>query len=102
MSYQIINPPFTLDFHSMSRTESEDYYEWFLVQIPVRVNILENSIHSSSGFEYWEADQSEGSLNQLGRWFAQSVEIRPRTLTEIEKIYTKGPDWFRNVELEEK
>ncbi len=37
MTYELIQPPFTLKFRDMSRNELDDYLQWFLGVIPERI-----------------------------------------------------------------
>jgi hypothetical protein len=65
MSYQMIQPPFTLVFHEMSKKELKEYNEWFHKIIPERIQILTSAIKSTPGYENWEPDCSPESLEPL-------------------------------------
>jgi hypothetical protein len=84
--YRIIEPPFTLKFREMSRQELNDYFEWFQIVRPQRIEELIQAVKESPGFEDWRADYSPGSLVRLGEWFAAQVETRPRTAEELEQV----------------
>jgi hypothetical protein len=84
MIYEIIDPPFYIDFRSFSKKEHEAYREWFFSIMPERIKILTQAVHSTLGFELWEPDYSPESLNLLGQWFAQVAETREKTAEEIE------------------
>lgn len=99
-SYEIIQPPFTLVFREMSKKELRAYYDWFLAQVPQRIDILINAVHATTGYEDWSADYSPDSLNALGKWFAGQVETRDSTPEEIEEIYRDSPAWFQQVEID--
>src|SRR5581483_3859057 len=86
MSYAVIQPPFTLRFREMPKNELKAYFDWFLNQIPSRVEELEDEVKTTSNFENWRADKSPDSLGSLGEWFARQVETRERTAEEIAKI----------------
>jgi len=100
MEYKIIQPPFTLEFRTMSREVAKDYFDWFMEQIPIRIRILEQAVQSTGGYENWQADYAPESLERLGQWFYEHVETRKRTKEEKEEIYRKAPDWFRSVEVQ--
>ena len=87
MSYSIIQPPFTLNFDKMSKRDLSLYYHWFLEVIPQRVNELSRAVAQSPGFESWDADYSASSLDLLGQWMADQVEMRQRTKGELNIIY---------------
>jgi hypothetical protein len=101
MKYETIRPPFTLKFRSMTRKEATEYLDWFLGQIPVRIAVLERAVQSTVGYGDWQADNTPESLKGLGQWFSEHVETRRRTKEERETIYSKAPEWFRDVEIQD-
>ena len=86
MTYQIIQPPFTLKFQEMPKQELKDYFAWFQSVVPDRLNILTRSVQQTPGFEAWQPDFTPASLDLLGNWFATQVETRSRTEGEIQEI----------------
>jgi hypothetical protein len=100
MEYQIIQPQVRLDFQVMTRKEANDYFRWFMEQIPTRMEILTRAVRSTRGYENWQTDFTVNSLDKLGQWFCEQVETRDRTTQEKEDIYSKAPAWFRNVNVE--
>jgi hypothetical protein len=101
MGYEIIQPPFTLEFRTMSRKEATSYFNWFMEQIPIRMKILHEAVQSTPGYEDWSADYVPESLERLGQWFHDHVETRKSTQEENDEIYRKAPAWFRNVEIQD-
>lgn len=89
MKYSIIEPPFTLQFSQMSKKELKEYAEWFYEILPERISILSDAIKQTQGFENWVADFSQESLDFLGQWFVDQVEVRSRTSGEINAIESK-------------
>ena len=98
--YKVLYPPFSKELQVMSKRELKEYYDWFMGQIPQRVNILSNFVTSSKGFEKWKADCKPSSLKLLGKWFSQNVDKRELTKKELDDIYLDAPDWFQKVEVE--
>src|SRR5882672_8677920 len=86
MSYEIIQPPFTLNFSEMPRKELREYFHWVLEVIPQRVRGLAQAVRESEAGKHWESDFSAASLDILGDWFANQAETRLRTVEEIEEI----------------
>jgi hypothetical protein len=86
MTYEIIQPPFTLQFTDMLKSELNAYFDWFQNQISKRVAILESAVRGSVQYKDWSADFSVESLNLLGEWYAAHVETRARSSDEKEKI----------------
>lgn len=86
MSYNIVQPSFSLEFREMSDVALQAYFEWFLEQIPLRLRIVEASVKESPGFECWTANFSPGSLKPLGEWYAAQLQFWPRTRREVYEI----------------
>ncbi len=101
MKYSIIQPPFTLDFRNMDKVEAKNYFNWFMDQMPIRIHELEFAVQSVASYENWRADFTLESLEKLGQFFYEHIEIRRRTEKEVEAIYIRAPDWFRNVDVED-
>jgi hypothetical protein len=89
MAYSIIQPPFTLKFHEMSRQELKDYYRWFMEILPSRIAELEAEVGRSPPHATWRADLSPGSLDSLGEWFCTQVETRPTTQDEAVELASR-------------
>jgi len=90
MIYNIIQPPFTLKFQEMSKTELKAYFQWFLDTIPVRIRELSEVIRQTPGFSAWDPDCSPASLDLLGGWFSTQFATRPRTNEEIRELGAKS------------
>jgi len=91
MSYEIIEPPFTLKFREMSKKELKDYYAWFMNVMPERINVLVDAVTSTLGYEEWNPDSTPQSLDTLGKWFLMLADKRPRTQEEIDAIQNQTP-----------
>jgi hypothetical protein len=100
MSYNIIKPPFVLDFFSMGKADLKNYFNWYLAVMPERITELEAAIRETPGFHLWRADYTPDSLDALGNWFVAEVETRPRTAEEVQEKYKLPfPDAVPNEEL---
>lgn len=90
MPYEIVQPPFSLNFHDMTRKELDAYFRWFIAEIPVRLEKVAQTVRESKGFESWHADETPESLDALGEWFVSQVAMRQRTETEGRRIAAKA------------
>lgn len=97
--YKIVSPPFTLEFREMTKKELKAYYEWFMSVMPGRIEMLIETVRSTSTFQEWIPDYSPDSLQDLGRWFVLNVQTRKRTAEDKERIYGRAPKWFQNIEV---
>ncbi len=66
----------------MPRAQLRAFRDWFMLQIPIRLGVLEQVVRSTAGFEQWTPDFSEASLRTLGQWFIGQVEKRDVTPEE--------------------
>lgn len=76
MSYDLINPPFSLKFRDMSKSELRRYFDWVMQEMPKRIELLREEVISSPRFKFWKADCLPGSLDELGMWFSEQIELR--------------------------
>ncbi len=67
----------------MSAKEARAYAAWFHAVLPERVAILSRAVRSTPGFEQWERNRTPESLDVLGRWFGEQVEMVSRTDEEL-------------------
>lgn len=86
MSYENVQPPFSLKFREMPKKELKGYYDWFQQVMPQRLDELARAVKSTPDFATWQPDLSPASLDLLGDWFAYQVETRPRTQREMIEI----------------
>ena len=86
MVYHLAQPPYTLKFTKMSGDELAGFYAWFFDVMPERLEELVAVVTGTDRYADWSADQSPGSLDALGDWYAGQVEMRPRTIDEMNEL----------------
>ena len=86
MTYQLISPPCALNFEALSKVDIKRYNEWFLAELPGRIEILASCVKATNGYENWGADFAPTSLTPLGDWFASQVRTRDRSRAELHAI----------------
>jgi hypothetical protein len=86
MTYATIQPPFRLAFREMPKEELNRYFEWFMEVRSKRLNELARAVKQTSGYEEWQPDGTPASLDTLGKWLSEQVDVRARTVKELEKI----------------
>ncbi len=89
MTYAIIDPPLALRFHEMSKTELDAYWTWFHDVLPSRLAELARAVRRTLSYESWEPAMTPDSLEALGRWFENEVEVRKLTSVEMETVRHK-------------
>jgi len=73
------------------------YFNWYINEIPARVQILADYVRSSPEFSGWQENMLVESLDDLGKWFCKQVETRPRSEVEISDIRKRAPALFDAV-----
>jgi hypothetical protein len=82
LSYNMIAPPFAVDFKESDKQLLRQYFDWFVAEIPSRLRELQRAIDSTGGPAF-QLDFSRESLLALGQWFAPLVETRELSRAEI-------------------
>jgi hypothetical protein len=82
LTYENIQPPFTLEFFKMAKADLRAYNEWFHEVLPERRRVLADAIGTTPGFGKWNADMTPGSLAELGRWCHAMIKSRPTSEKE--------------------
>ncbi|GAA0706487.1 hypothetical protein GCM10009429_38950 [Dyella marensis] len=91
MTYQIIQPPFSLQFWDMPKEELKEYFAWFKAVIPERIEKLTEYIRQDPAYVNWKPDNSTSSLDALGEWLIGHLSLRKRTEAEMEAMRSDSP-----------
>jgi hypothetical protein len=93
--YNLVQPPYKLDFSLMDRNQAREFFTWYKSQIPLRVDELTRYVNATPGFENWKADYSPNSLDLLGEWFYRKIETRQQSEQENAGKFAIIAFWFR-------
>lgn len=85
MTYSTIQPPFSLQFKTMSKRELHAYRDWFHHVMPDRLSELTRAVKDTPGYHDWSPSFSPESLGPLGHWLEGQVHTRKKTPREIEE-----------------
>ncbi|MCX6148033.1 MAG: hypothetical protein NTW25_12430 [Candidatus Kapabacteria bacterium] len=95
MGYQIINNlPFGFVFKDKTKSEFNQYKEWFETNKEDRLKQLIRLVQSSQEFENWEADFSKYSLKRLGAWLKENIEVEKLSQEEYKLKRLNVPDYI--------
>jgi hypothetical protein len=75
MTYSVVHSPFRREPREMPPQELERFYQWFFRVMPERAAQLADYVKATPGFKSWESNYLPTSLDSLGEWFANHVEI---------------------------
>ncbi|WP_033541800.1 hypothetical protein [Planococcus sp. CAU13] len=102
MNYFAMDPPFEIkEFREMRKREAQQYFDWFISQIPHRLNQLETLYTWSTESGAHPLDFSRESLAALWEWFIPLVESESKSPEQIKKELANLPEWRHKVYLEQ-
>lgn len=91
--YEPFTPPFELDFIASTARQAQRYFEYYVSQIPHRVEMLQDDARRTPGFEQWSPYLSDLSIVGLALWLKERG--RGREVTDEEparvRVSIQGP-----------
>lgn len=96
MDYLLMQPPFEVKtFKNMSKKEAETHFNWYVNEIPSRLELLEKTYRETSNEVEIVLDYSPESLIKLWQWYINNVEIEEKS-EELKKLEMEQyPEWVR-------
>lgn len=90
-----MHPPFEIkDFEEMTKKEARIHFEWYVNEIPARIELLKKAYQFTTGRSEKDLDCSPESLIPLWEWFVNDIaEVINRPKEEIEKELSETPKW---------
>lgn len=101
MDYPLMEPPFEIKpFKQMSKTEAKAHFEWYISELPNRIDLLGKAFELTSGKSKDMLDFSPPSLTPLWEWFKTQIRQDPKPEVEIEAERSQLPEHLRpHVEI---
>jgi hypothetical protein len=99
--YEIIQPPFSLDYKIMTKKELRELYEWYINIIPERIKILTKAVNTTKNFEDWKADYTPKSLLKLGEWLSLIGEKEKMSEKKINVIKKNLADKYKSIDFDD-
>lgn len=79
--YEVLVPPFSLEYDTWSSIKAEEYLEWYKTHIPERIKYLSHK----AGVQITEERIKPETLTDIWTWFFQNAEIEKVPKRELEK-----------------
>lgn len=96
MEYLFMQPPFEIKpFVSMSKKEAEVHFDWYVKEIPSRLDLLEKTHREMSNEDNIVLDYSPESLIKLWQWYINNVEIEEKSDVLRKLEIEQYPEWVR-------
>lgn len=83
--------PTTTAFSSMAKEDLDDFYRWFMINLPHCMEELMQLVRSTPEFESWNPDYSPDSLDVLGDWLATKAKKRELTQYGMTMLESRMP-----------
>jgi len=101
MKYEMMVPPFEpKGFSSFTKKETEEYFQWYVEQVPYRINLLERFVQSEDPSVFF--DWTPESLIGLWRWFETKIEFVEKSDQELKEELENYPEWMHSEISKEK
>ncbi|OKP99463.1 hypothetical protein [Paenibacillus sp. P46E] len=92
---KLVAPFEIIPFELMTKKEAKQYFDWFISQIPIRIEILTAHYEETTGGSQQELNLSQESLVRLWAWFSQRIKMVPKTRQELKEEIDAVPDWLK-------
>ncbi|WP_411342699.1 hypothetical protein ACE3MZ_13620 [Paenibacillus sp. WLX1005] len=93
--YPIMTPPFeVVHFEKMNKKQAQQHFEWFVSEIPSRLEILENVMKESGVEKIEQFDMTPQSLVPLWNWLKMRINTVPYSPDETKQLQDTLPPWI--------
>lgn len=94
-------PPFEMKpFREMTKKEATLHFNWYLDEIPKRIELIRMAYLETSNRKKEDLDLSPQSLIKLWEWFLPLMEIITKSDKEITEELKKVPNWLNDEIIE--
>lgn len=96
MEYLLMQPPFGMKpFKDMTKKEAQSHFDWYVGEIPTRIELLKNAYSATSGIEKEDLDYSSESLIKLWQWYINNAAIEEKS-EEVKSLEREQyPEWIQ-------
>lgn len=82
-------------FPDMSAKEARNYFDWYVDEIPKRLDLLSRAFEATGGGQRDLLDLSPGSLIDLWGWFLPQIVVERKAPGVLREEVDAAPDWLR-------
>jgi hypothetical protein len=95
MEYVLMVPPFEMKpFREMTKKEAQRHFDWYIGEIPGRIELLKNAYAETGGGRKEDLDGSPESLIKLWQWYIDNAEIEEKSEEAKRLERESSPEWM--------
>ncbi|MGE7667141.1 hypothetical protein ACQKMN_15650 [Ureibacillus composti] len=103
MEYPLMDPPFEIkSFEKMTKKEAQIHFDWYVREVPKRVELIKKAYLETSGGKLEDLDLSSNSLVHIWKWFIPRIVTITKSDEEIEDELKNAPEWLKEKVIENK
>jgi len=93
--YPLMDPPMgAVSYSEMTKKQAQEYFNWYVQEIPVRINILMGAIEASGVQNMEQFDLTSESLNPLWAWLKERIKTTPKSQEKMNELRNTLPSWI--------
>jgi hypothetical protein len=98
VEYPLMVPPFVIkNFEKMSVREAQTHFDWYVSEIPERIELIRKAYKETDDGEIEELDFTPESLVNVWAWFIPRIITVPKSEEEIAEELRNSPDWLKDT-----
>ncbi|MBW7477839.1 hypothetical protein K0T92_24310 [Paenibacillus oenotherae] len=78
----------------MSKKQVQEHFNWFVKEVPARIEILIEAIEASGLRNIEKFDMTPESLNPLWGWVKERINTVPKSHEELNELSNTLPSWI--------
>ncbi|MBR3611171.1 MAG: hypothetical protein IKL57_06935 [Oscillospiraceae bacterium] len=82
--YEFAVPPFPLEYEKWNKKQTQEYFDWFVEQVPIRAEYVLNKALTYYGYDPKKVTDTEIKLLLVWRWFLKFARLEETTAEERE------------------
>ena len=82
--YEFAVPPFPLEYEKWKKKQAQEYFDWFVEQVPVRAEYVLNKALTYYGYNPKSITDPETKLLLVWRWFLKFARLEETSAEERE------------------
>ncbi|MBQ7874855.1 MAG: hypothetical protein IJ306_06850 [Oscillospiraceae bacterium] len=82
--YEFAVPPFPLEYEKWNKKQAQEYFDWFVEQVPIRAEYILNKALAYWGYDPKTVTDPETKILLVWRWFLKFARVEETSAEERE------------------